>query len=82
MNLARLVIDPARRERGLGRQLVNELMRRASGELGLKEFSLFVYRDNAAAKALYRSLGFKVSTCPQPQPHLDDCDYMVRSAEY
>lgn len=81
MNLARLVIDPGKRGSGAGRLFVCELMRLASARLRLEEFSLFVYRDNAAAQGLYRSLGFVVSACPHPEPHLDGCDYMVRPAD-
>ncbi len=58
-HLARSIVDPARRGRGLGRALCLALMREASQlHPGLKGFSLYVFPDNTNALALHRSLGF------------------------
>ena len=44
---------------GLGRQILSELMRIAFRELGAHRFFLDVYDDNARARHLYQSLGFR-----------------------
>jgi ribosomal protein S18 acetylase RimI-like enzyme len=55
--LARIVVDPGRRGRGLGRRLVELLVAEAAG-LGLREIWLRVVPENAPALACYRSAGF------------------------
>lgn len=45
---------------GIGRRLLVELIDIADNWLGLKRLELEVYTDNAAAIALYRSLGFAI----------------------
>ncbi len=57
-HLARLIIDPQRRGRGLGRILSQSLMTEASRITTVREFSLYVFPDNTNAIALYQSLGF------------------------
>jgi len=57
-HLARIIVAPARRGQGLGRVLCRELLRVAPTFLPVQAFSLYVYPDNARARALYRSLGF------------------------
>lgn len=52
-----LAVDPARRRRGLGRDLLLGMLRRARGE-GARRAVLQVVEGNAAATALYASLGF------------------------
>jgi diamine N-acetyltransferase len=57
IELKRIVV--AVPERGLGRRMLKELMRIAFRELGAHRFFLDVYDDNARARHLYESLGFK-----------------------
>jgi [ribosomal protein S18]-alanine N-acetyltransferase len=56
-HLARVIVRPGVRRRGLGRVLVEALLARA-GVAGLSRVTLNVYRDNVAAAALYAELGF------------------------
>src|SRR5699024_8742427 len=51
-------VDPAQQRRGLGRLLMDQLMRLADGLDG--EVFLEVRTDNEAAVALYRSFGFEI----------------------
>jgi ribosomal protein S18 acetylase RimI-like enzyme len=55
--LARLVVDPARRGRGLGRLLVGALIAEARSR-GLEEIWLRVVPDNEAAVRCYLGAGF------------------------
>jgi len=48
------------RAQGVGRELLSELIRRASLETGLEQVVLTVGTEQSAAKALYSSLGFEV----------------------
>jgi len=59
VHLGRIIVSPATRRQGLGRELCRQLMTRAAQETGAGAITLRVYRDNAAAVALYSSLGFK-----------------------
>jgi ribosomal protein S18 acetylase RimI-like enzyme len=57
VELARLIVAPARRRSGLGRALVAQLVAAASAT-GLSGCLLRVAPDNAPAIALYRAAGF------------------------
>ena len=57
VELARLIVDPARRRSGLGRALVAQLVA-AAAATGLSGCLLRVVPDNAPAIALYRAAGF------------------------
>ena len=57
IELKRIVV--AVPERGLGRQMLNELIRIAFRELGAHRLFLDVFEDNARARHLYESLGFQ-----------------------
>ena len=59
--LARIVVAPEARRRGLGRALVTMLVEEARG-LGFQEIWLRVVPTNAAALACYRSAGFQRAT--------------------
>ncbi|MEO1204205.1 MAG: GNAT family N-acetyltransferase, partial [Pseudomonadota bacterium] len=61
INLARLIAHPERRGQGIGRRLVGLLMVAGARLLPLKEYSLFVYRDNRAALACYQAMGFEIN---------------------
>ena len=56
IELKRIVV--AVPERGLGRKILEELMRIAFNELGAHRLFLDVFEDNARARHLYESLGF------------------------
>lgn len=67
MHLGRLLVAPQARGRGLGRGLVQALIEQAFQSDAVERLTLRVYRDNAAAVALYRTLGFEpVDTASTP----------------
>lgn len=78
MNLARLIVAPDYRGRGIGKELVSRLMQEAANSLALEEFSLFVYRDNTPALMLYQSLGFEIQEFPSDQLLADKCFFLTR----
>lgn len=80
IHLARLVVDPEQRGRGLGRRLTGMLMTAGRELFSHDEFSLFVYRANEPACRCYRALGFEVADYPPDMPHADVCDYLTRRA--
>ena len=55
--IVNVAIDPAQRQKGLGAEMVNGLMK-LGRELGAERFFLEVRKGNAAGRALYASLGF------------------------
>ena len=80
INLARLIVDPARRGSGIGRTLMLLLMEEAPALFDLERFSLFVFRNNKSALGLYRSLGFEIQEYLQDQILADECYFLTRSA--
>lgn len=54
-----MVVEPALRGTGLGRQLVDALLREARARDGLKLITLTLTEGNAPAEALYRAVGFE-----------------------
>jgi ribosomal-protein-alanine N-acetyltransferase len=59
VHLGRLVVAPAARGRGLGRELCTQLITAALQATGARVVTLRAYRDNVAAVKLYESLGFR-----------------------
>jgi [ribosomal protein S18]-alanine N-acetyltransferase len=57
-HLARIIVSPRHRGRGVGRALCRALMEEARRRFSLEGYSLYVFPDNANAVGLYRSLGF------------------------
>jgi ribosomal protein S18 acetylase RimI-like enzyme len=53
-----VAVDPQRRKEGIGKRVLQRLIDHARSE-GLLQIQLAVAVENAAAQALYRSLGFK-----------------------
>ena len=78
INLARLVVDPALRGRGIGKRLVELLMRAGAARFPCEEFSLFVFRDNVRAWRCYEAMGFVIDDYPHDMPHADVCYYLTR----
>ena len=58
VHLGRIIVAPMSRGLGYGKILCEALLTRAQSDTGLPVVSLRVYRDNLAAQALYRQLGF------------------------
>jgi ribosomal-protein-alanine N-acetyltransferase len=58
VHLGRLIVAPACRGKGLGRELCVRLIRRVVDVTGARAITLRVYRDNMTAVTLYQSLGF------------------------
>ncbi|MCR8715617.1 GNAT family N-acetyltransferase [Stenotrophomonas indicatrix] len=58
MHLGRIIVSPQARGRGLGRELMTALCAEALRSSAAVQLTLKVYRDNPAAVALYRDLGF------------------------
>ena len=78
INLARLVVNPRMRGRGVGKRLVGMLIDTGPGLFSADEFSLFAYRHNVAALACYRSMGFVVRDYPEGARLADQCYYLTR----
>ena len=58
--IGRVLIDPARRGRGLGSAMMRELVRYGFEELRLHRVGLGVYTFNSAAVAAYQAAGFVI----------------------
>jgi ribosomal protein S18 acetylase RimI-like enzyme len=56
--LGHVIVDPARRGRGIGRRFVASLLNEAFFERAARKVSLIVFPDNAAAVRCYESIGF------------------------
>jgi ribosomal protein S18 acetylase RimI-like enzyme len=80
IHLARIAVHPVRRGQGLGKLLLAMLMDEACKDMEFAEFSLYVYRDNAAAIRCYAALGFEVAEFPADAPLRDVTCYMIRSS--
>ncbi len=81
INLARLIVSPDKRGRGLGKQLVAMLMELGRKNIPLQEYSLYVYKNNHPAKACYAGLGFEESEYPEDDEMADTCIYMTRPVQ-
>lgn len=77
-HLARVIVRPNARGRGIGKQLVQALLARAV-EAGLSLVTLNVYSDNAAAATLYADLGFRRAERPPDDPASLGTWFMRRS---
>jgi len=78
INLARLIVKPGMRGRGVGKRLVGLLIEMGPKLFPADELSLFAYRHNAAALGCYKSMGFVVRDYPQGARMADQCYYMTR----
>ena len=83
VELARLIVDPARRRSGLGRALVTSLVA-AAAATSLSGCLLRVVPDNAPAVALYRAAGFAAvdpDRTGRVEPGAADGVRLVRAAQ-
>jgi len=76
-HLARLVIDPARRGKGIGRYFIRGLMQIGMSDLGAEECSLFVMNSNRGAIRCYTSLHFVHTPYPTDDPVYDNIAFML-----
>lgn len=76
-HLARLIVSPDHRGRGLGRFLISELIDAGLRDLALDECSLFVIRSNERAMKCYKSLNFRETPWPDWMKRYDGVSYMV-----
>ncbi|KIL51138.1 GNAT family N-acetyltransferase [Jeotgalibacillus campisalis] len=54
-----MMVDPAHRGKGIGRLLINDLLKWAESNDEIMKVSLSVFSDNHRAISLYKSAGFK-----------------------
>lgn len=59
IHLGLIIVDSARRGRGLGADFLGLVLAYARDILGMKRVTLRVFDHNAAAKACYRKVGFR-----------------------
>jgi ribosomal protein S18 acetylase RimI-like enzyme len=76
-HLARLVVNPGFRRRGVGVNFIDRLMTHGGEHLNTTEFSLYVMTANKPAWHCYKTLGFHMEPYPHGDPHLDNCVFMV-----
>jgi ribosomal-protein-alanine N-acetyltransferase len=81
IHLARIIVSPAHRRRGLGAKLCCSLMEAGKKKYGESEFSLNVYTENSIAMNLYVKLGFKERTPPSEYAADASIVYMVKAQE-
>jgi len=79
-HLARLVINPDLRGRGLGEEFVAALMRHGSEQLETERYSLYVMTANRSAYNCYKSLGFELAEYPHGDPKFEDCVFMIANS--
>jgi ribosomal protein S18 acetylase RimI-like enzyme len=65
-HFGRVGVAPDRRGQGLGTRILREMADWGQARFGPRELSLFVHRDNADARRLYRRLGFREVPYPDP----------------
>lgn len=59
-NVFGMYVAPEMRGKGIGKQLMNELIKTANNCAGLEQLNLCVVSINESAKKLYKSIGFEV----------------------
>jgi ribosomal protein S18 acetylase RimI-like enzyme len=59
-HLGRIIVNPALRGSGVGKQLCTQLIERSVATHGFRSMTLWVYVDNPSAIRLYESLGFRL----------------------
>ncbi|MBR4359557.1 MAG: GNAT family N-acetyltransferase [Clostridia bacterium] len=66
VRLGFVIVDTARRGRGLGREMVRLALARAFDGLNARRATLGVFENNPAAAACYASAGFRETPLPVP----------------
>jgi len=56
--IGHVIIDPARRGRGAGRQLVAAMVRQAAAKYNIERVNLSCFSDNVPALLMYSNMGF------------------------
>jgi ribosomal protein S18 acetylase RimI-like enzyme len=79
-HFARLAVSPSQRGKGIGRLLLQHLMRETPQDIKGRGFSLFVMKDNQVAINLYQSMGFRFETYPEFESG-GLADYLYMTAE-
>ncbi|WP_215397212.1 GNAT family N-acetyltransferase [Rheinheimera oceanensis] len=77
-HLARLVIHPQQRGKGLAKALISELSIQALSQQ-YRDISLYVHRHNSIALQCYTSLGFEI--CPPPEAENPRLHFMMLQAD-
>ncbi|KUM54859.1 GNAT family N-acetyltransferase [Rheinheimera sp. EpRS3] len=77
-HLARLVIHPQQRSKGLAKTLISELIIQALNQQ-YRNISLYVHRHNNIALQCYASLGFEIS--PPPEAESPRLHFMTLAAD-
>ena len=77
VHLARVIVRPDARGRGIGRALVRALLARALAD-GAKLATLYVYVENAAAVRLYEAAGFRPAMPPARDARTPGALFMTR----
>ena len=80
-HLARLVVNPAMRGRGVGKRLIQHIIGALEASQDYDEYSLFVYRHNEPAYRCYRSLGFSVVDYPEDAAMPDRCFFLTKKKQ-
>jgi ribosomal protein S18 acetylase RimI-like enzyme len=78
-HLARLVVCPPMRRRGIAKILITMLLEEARISTDCQECGLYVFRYNEPAYRCYLSLGFAVHEYPPNAPMRGECYYMTRA---
>ncbi|MDP2315916.1 MAG: ribosomal protein S18-alanine N-acetyltransferase [Pseudomonadota bacterium] len=73
LHVLQVAVDPSARRRGLGRELMDELVARSPAA---ENAWLEVRRDNVAAIGLYEALDYRAVGC-RPRYYTDGCDALL-----
>jgi len=71
-HLGRIIVDPKRRQQGVGQQLCKELINAGVRRHAFRSMTLWVFVDNPPAIHLYASLGF----APEAREGMEGCMFM------
>lgn len=77
-HLARLVVNPRFRGKGIAAHLITQLITLGKPDLNTDSCSLFVLSQNIKAIKAYSKLGFSKAEYPEQIP-LENCLYMVQA---
>ncbi|WP_222422675.1 GNAT family N-acetyltransferase [Rheinheimera sediminis] len=76
-HLARLIVNPNFRGKGIAKELMMRLSELGTAELKVNTCSLFVLKHNKSAIKAYEKFGFSESDYPDKLP-IDNCKYMIK----